>query len=153
MGCELIAEGNANFYYDLTSLCLPMLSESGLFLLLDVTTKAGITYNPILLNTQINRAVRELAKFKTLIPITCGEFEKECLEQCFTQRTFYISHSLKTKDKSKVTYRVLANEDFVKQVSLYECNCSYVNLFDNDERVEKYCPNSQGEIIIDNYRI
>lgn len=153
MGCELIAGGNTNFYYDLTTLCLPTLSESGLFLLLDVTTKAGITYNPILLNTQINRAIKELAKFKTLIPITCGVFEKECLEQCFTQRTFYISHSLKTRDKSKVAYRVIANADFVKQVSLYDCNCSYLNILENDEREGKYCPNSQGELIKDNYRI
>jgi len=153
MGCELIAEGNTNFYYDLTTFCLPMLSESGLFLLLDVTTKAGITYNPILLNTQINRAVKELGEFKTLIPITCGEFEKECIEQCFTQRTFYISHTLKTSDKSKVAHRVLANADFVNQVSLYDCNYAYLNILENDGREEKYCPNSQGELIKDNYRI
>lgn len=153
MGCELIAEGNANFYYDLTILCLPMLSESGLFLLLDVTTKVGITYNPILLNTQINRAIKDLIKYQTLIPITCGEFEKECSEQCFTQRTFYISHSLKTKDKSKVAYRILANADFVKQFSLYDCNCSYVNILENDERMVKFCLNSQGGLIKDNYRI
>lgn len=153
MGCELIAEGNTNFYYDLTIFCLPMLSEFGLFLLLDVTTKAGITYNPILLNAQINRAIRELGGYKTLIPITCGEFEKECLEQCFTQRTFYISHFLKTRDKSKVAYRVLANADFVKQVSLYDCSCSYLNIYENDEKLGKYCPKSKGKKIKDNYRI
>ncbi|MGQ1889050.1 class I SAM-dependent methyltransferase [Thermophagus sp. OGC60D27] len=153
MGCELIAEGNANFYYDLTTLCLPMLSESGLFLLLDVTTKVGITYNPILLNTQINRAIKDLIKYQTLIPITCGEFEKECSEQCFTQRTFFISHFLKTKDKSKIAYRILANADFVKQISLYDCNCSYINILENDEKTGTYCPNSQGELVKDNYRI
>lgn len=153
MGCEIISEGNANFYYDLTTLCLPMLSESGLFLLLDVTTKIGITYNPILLNIQVNRAIKELEGYKTLIPITCGEFEKECSEQCFTQRTFYISHSLKAKDKSKVAYRILANADFVNQVSSYEYNCSYVSILENDEKIGKYCPNSQGKKIKDNYRI
>lgn len=153
MGCELIADGEIDFYYDLASLCLPKLSKSGLLFLLDVTTKVGITYNPILMNLQINRVIKELMRFKTLIPIACGEFEKECVIQCFTQRIFYISHSLKMKDKSKVAYRILANADFVKQISLFENNCSYVNIFEPGKKLENYCPNNQGEQIKDNYRI
>lgn len=153
MGCELIAEGNADFYYDLTKFCLPLLSKTGLFFLLDVTTKVGITYNPILMNIQVNRAIRELAGYKTLVPVTCGEFEKECKELCFTQRTFNISHSLKKNDKSRVTYRILGNSDFVNQISLFESSCSYINILEKDHNLGKYCPNSQGEQVKDNYKI
>lgn len=153
MGCELIAEGNTDFYYDLTKFSLPLLSKTGLFFLLDVTTKVGITYNPILMNIQVNRAIKELAGYKTLIPVTCGEFEKECTELCFTQRTFNISHSHKINDKSKVTYRILANSDFVNQISSFESNCSYINIFEKDDNLGKYCPNIQGEQVKDNYKI
>lgn len=153
MGCELIAEGNTDFYYDLTKFCLPLLSKTGLFFLLDVTTKVGITYNPVLMNIQVNRAIKELKGYKTLIPITCGEFEKECVEQCFTQRTFNISHSLKTKDKSKVAYRIIANSNLVNQISSFESSCSYINIFEKDDNLGKYCPNSQGEQVKDNYKI
>ena len=153
MGCELIAEGNTDFYYDLTKFCLPLLSKTGLFFLLDVTTKVGITYNPILMNIQVNRVIRELAGYKTLVPISCGEFEKECKELCFTQRTFNISHSLKVNDKSKVTYRILANSNLVKQITSFESSCTYINILEKGEKLGKYCPNSQGEQIKDNYRI
>lgn len=153
MGCELIAEGNTDFYYDLTKFCLPLLSKTGLFFLLDVTTKVGIAYNPVLMNIQVNRAIKELKGYKTLIPITCGEFEKECVEQCFTQRTFNISHSLKINDKSKVAYRIIANSNLVNLISLFESSCSYINIFDKDDNLGKYCPNSQGEQVKDNYKI
>lgn len=153
MGCELIAEGNTDFYYDLTKFCLPLLSKTGLFFLLDVTTKVGITYNPVLMNIQVNRAINELKGYKTLIPITCGEFEKECVEQCFTQRTFNISHSLKINDKSKVAYRIIGNSNLVNQISLFESSCSYINIFDKDDNLGKYCPKSQGERVKDNYKI
>jgi hypothetical protein len=153
MGCELIAEGNTDFYYDLTIFSLPKLSETGLFLLLDVTTKVGITYNPILMNIQVNRAIKELDVYKTLIPISCGEFEKECIEQCFTQRTFNISHSLKMNDKSKVTYRVLACSNLVNQVTTFKKSYSYINIFERDGDSGKYCPKSNGEFEKDNYKI
>jgi len=153
MGCELIAERNTNFYYDLTTFCLPKLSQTGLYLLLDVTTKVGITYNPILMNLQVNKAVKELNIYKTLIPITCGEFEKECAELCFTQRAFNISHSLKMNDKSKVTYRILANANFVNQVTSFESSCSYVNIFERDNNSRKYCPKTKGNLEKDNYKI
>lgn len=153
MGCELIAEGNTDFYYDLTKFCLPLLSKTGLFFLLDVTTKVGITYNPILINIQVNRAIKELTNYKTLLPITCGEFEIECIEQCFTQRTFNISHSLKLNDKSKVAYRIISNSNFVKQITSFESSCTYINILEKGEKLGKYCPHSQGEQIKDNYRI
>lgn len=153
MGCELIAEGNTDFYYDITKFCLPLLSKTGLFFLLDVTTKVGITYNPVLMNIQVNRAIKDLKGYKTLIPITCGEFEKECVEQCFTQRTFNISHSHKINDKSKVAYRIIANSNLVNQISLFESSCYYINILEKDDNLGKYCPNSQGEQVKDNYKI
>lgn len=153
MGCELIAEGNSDIYYDLTKFSLPLLSKTGIFFLLDVTTRVGITYNPVLMKIQVNRAINELTGYKTLIPITCGEFEKECVEQCFTQRTFNISHSLKINDKSKVAYRIVANSNFANQISSFDCSCTYIKIFDKDENPSNFCPNSQGQQIKDNYKI
>ena len=153
MGCELIAEGNTDIYYNLTKFSLPRLSQVGLFLLLDVTTKVGITYNPILMNLQVNRAVNELSDYKTLIPVSCGEFEKDCSVNCFTQRTFNITHSLKMNDKSKVAYRILANANFVNHVTSFENSCLYINICERDDNCGKYCTKSKGDLVKDNYKI
>jgi hypothetical protein len=120
---------------------------------LDVTTKVGMTYNPILMNSQVNRAINELDYYKTLIPISCGEFEKHCSGNCFTQRTFYVSHSFKMNDKSKVTYRVLSNSTFVNMIKSFESSCSYINIFEKDDNPRINCPQTNGDIIKDNYRI
>ncbi|MGE0077650.1 MAG: hypothetical protein AB7S48_07310 [Bacteroidales bacterium] len=153
MGCELIAEGNTDFYYDLTTFSLPRLSQVGLFLLLDVTTKVGTTFNPILMNLQANRAINELSGFKTLIPISCGEFEKECSGNCFTQRTFSISHSIKKNDKTKVTYRIMTNSCFANKIHVFDNNCSYINILGKDYNSAKYCQKSNGYLVKDNYKI
>jgi len=105
------------------------------------------------MNLQVNRAVNELNDYKTLIPISCGEFEKECSVNCFTQRTFNITHSLKMNDRSKVTYRIMAHSSFVNNITSFENSCLYINIFEKDENNGKYCPKCKGAVVKDNYKI
>lgn len=150
MGCELIAIGERDAYYNLTRFSLPKLSDTGLFILLDVTTKVAEIYNPVLMNSQINTALRELGDYKTLIPISCGGYEDECNESCFTQQYFYVTHQKKIEDLSKVTYRVIGRCFFIDQISLFDVKCKYLNM--NNTMIE-YCKKSIGTSMRNNFKI
>lgn len=135
---EIISMGKGrldNSYYDFAIKFLPLLSDKGIFVLLDVTTKSKhATYNPILMNKQVNQAIRELQKYCTLIPIPCSEFGGVCNYDCFYQKTFFVTHSNHTNDKSKVAYRLLVSQNFKEEMNL-KVNKSKQLI--NDEKV---CP-------------
>jgi len=118
--CEIITmdnENNNNSYYDFIIKFLPMLKKNGLCILLDVTTKSNHTrYNPILMNRQVNQALRELDNYKSLLPISCNIYEKQCYFDCFNQQIFTVTHQKQTNDKSKVTYRVIGHNDLVNKI-------------------------------------
>ncbi|MDL2315304.1 class I SAM-dependent methyltransferase, partial [Bacteroidales bacterium OttesenSCG-928-C19] len=124
--CEIIAMGKGRFdnsYYDFVVKFAPMLSDKGLCLLLDVTTKVEhATYNPILMNLQVNQALRDLENYSTLLPLSCGLYGRECFAECFCQQTFKVTHSKHTKDKSKVAYRIIAHNKFINQIEKFEIN-------------------------------
>ena len=98
---ELIAINQINAYYDFINYALPLLKEKGLLLLCDVTTKVGMEYNPILMNIQINNYIRDHQIFKTLIPISCREYENKCREKCFTQRCFNVPSRASTCPRTR----------------------------------------------------
>jgi len=118
--CELIASGKGlldNSYYDFAIKLLPKLSDIGLCLILDVTTRTShTTFNPILMNRQINQALRDLKIFKTLLPLSCFYYGEQCDIDCFYQKVFTVKHSRFAADKSKVTYRVLGREGLAKAI-------------------------------------
>jgi SAM-dependent methyltransferase len=151
MICEIIALGKENSYYDFVKMFVSLLSETGLCLLLDVTvrSKNGI-FLPILLNTQINLALRELKDYKTLLPLSCGNFENVCNEQCFTQKHFFVTHQQKTKDLSKVNYRVIGHKKFTKLLIGNKEQQKYI-LQKGDKTT--FCPKSESGIIIDSYKL
>lgn len=124
--CEIISMGEGrldNSYYDFIHKFVPMLSENGLCVLLDVTTKPQhTTYNPILMNRQVNQALRELKSYKTLLPISCELYSSDCYFDCFCQKTFTVTHSSYAKDKSKVAYRIIANIDLVNNIGNINSN-------------------------------
>jgi hypothetical protein len=132
----------------------PMLSSEGLCVLLDVTTKTGHnnTFNPILMNRQVNQALRELKNYQTLLPLSCNRNEKVCEEQCFTQQKFYVSHKCKPNDISKVSYRVIAQAALVNMLITDKETTQYV-LQRNGECIDKFCPYSYGEKIVDGYKL
>jgi len=112
MVCEIILAGKGaynNSYYDFVVKFLPMLSNEGLCVLLDVTIKAenGI-YLPIIVNQQVNQALRDLKNYQTLLPRSCNLYEAKCDKKCFTQQQFSVTHLNQSKNISNVVYRVIA---------------------------------------------
>lgn len=155
--CEIIFAGKGDYdnsYYDFVMKFVPMLSESGLCTLLDVTSKTehNNTYNPVLKNSQVNQALRELKNYQTLLPLSCCRNEGNCTEQCFTQQKFQVSHKGKVKDISKVSYRVIGKTDFVKKLVNISDTAKYV-LQRNGASIDKLCAYSLGERIIDGYKL
>ena len=136
--CEIIVYGKGkldNSYYDFVQKFVPMLSDNGLCVVLNVTTKSEhTTYNPILMNRQVNQALRELTQYKTLLPVPCGLYYNECYTDCFYQKTFSVTHAKHTNDKSKVAYKVIGNTSFVELIENKDISSKL--LIDND----KCCP-------------
>lgn len=148
--CEIISMGKGKFdnsYYDFVMKFLPQLSENGLCVLLDVTTKhKHTTYNPILMNKQLNQAIRELQGYITLIPTPCSKYCEICFYDCFHQKTFTVSHSKHSNDKSRVAYRVLVSQQLKKKIN-HNVNNSK-QLINN----EKICPfTEKGMFTLDAY--
>lgn len=125
---EIINKGNGlldNSYYDFAQAFSPMLKETGIMMILDVTTKVGVSeFCPILLNRQINRFVHECPDFVSIIPIPCAEKEN-CQVQCFSQKEFSVTHSKFSNDKSRVAYRILVKKVFSQGLQLRQDNIQY----------------------------
>ncbi|SMD46366.1 hypothetical protein SAMN00777080_5051 [Aquiflexum balticum DSM 16537] len=113
--CEIIAKGNGrldNSYYDFTQKFLPLLSKDGLFVLLDVTTKPlHNTYYPILMNKQINKALEEIDEFECLFSLSSSAINERSLQNYFQQKTFTVTHSKRSNDKSRVAFRIIVSKD------------------------------------------
>lgn len=142
MICEVMATenpSNNNAYYDYTKKFLPLLNKRGIFYLLDVTTRQKhSTYNPVLMNMQVQDALRNLEGFSVISPIPCFFFNRICDKQCFYQKTFYITHTQSSYDKSKVAYKLIARKEVAEIISsTYRRNARY--LIHNDN----ICPNTQ----------
>ena len=143
---EIINKGNGswdNSYYDFTTAYSPMLKESGIMMILDVTTKVGVSeFCPILLNRQINRFVYEHPDFISILPIPCSGKEN-CQVQCFSQKEFSVSHSKFSNDKSRVAYRILVKKVFSQGLQLRQENIQY------QIQEDRCC--GQGAIIADGF--
>ena len=148
---EIISAGKGiadNSYFHFLKTFVPLLSENGLCVLLDVTTKQkhNNTYNPILMNNQVNKVLQELENYQTLLPLPCNLHEKKCNANCFTQQQFAVSHSKRINDISKVAYRVIANINFAEQLGKPDVMAKYVIGKDkiccytesNDKNVDSY---------------
>jgi rRNA-processing protein FCF1 len=77
------------------------------------------------MNIQVNQALTELQQFKTLLPLPCNLHENHCNSNCFSQQIFNVTHSKKTKNISKVAYRVIAHKDFVEQLCNPDTTAKY----------------------------
>ena len=141
---ELISRGNiADVYEHMCNSFTPLLDSNGLLLLLDVTTKDenSSKFYPELLNEQVNKfVIRDCKEFSTLLPISCA-LHPDCVNSCFTQRKFYISHSQKKNDISKVAYRIIArkslSEKLIKEIGPLK---EIVNESVNDAGASAFCP-------------
>lgn len=115
------------------------LNNIGLLLMLDITTKIKVNYMPILLNNQSNYFIQNNKDgYKTLIPTSCSENESICKQDCFSNNIFFVTHSKKRNDKSKVAYRIIGKKEFVLDVLSTTHEIGGIIGWDND-RIPKYC--------------
>ena len=148
--CEIINMGKGrldNSYFEFVQKFVPLLSDIGVCVLLDVTTKPEhTTYNPILMNKQVNQALRELHEYKTVLPVCCSMYGDECYSDCFYQQTFSITHSKYKKDKSKVAYRIIGHKNLLKLIGKTDFKSKF--LINN----EKACPFTENnQILVDGF--
>lgn len=139
---ELISHHNLPNAYELVcDAFLPLLSDNGLMLLLDVTTKdEEHPFYPVMLNSQVGRYLKSHDEFITLLPTPCSQ-HTECPVSCYHQRLFHIGHSYNNNDVSKVAFRVLCREPFGKDILLYLFNDKeIVNESGNEANGDAYCP-------------
>ena len=120
-GCELHGKSvfdGENVYEVCLRQFASKLSESGVFCMLDVTTNVdGKAFMPFILNQGVNDFVSKNAAYSSLLPLSCHFFEKECKAPCFIQQEFSVSHCKKSRDMSKVCYRMIAKKEFCDAIT------------------------------------
>jgi SAM-dependent methyltransferase len=154
MICEIISKGKGiydNSYYDFVKKFVPLLSKDGICILLDVTTKQKhSTFNPILMNRQVNSALREMNDYQTLLPLSCNLYEKRCNTDCFCQKIFTVSHTKHSCDKSKVAYRIIIPKSLGIAIGKPMSNLQYEI---QSDRSEMCLYTEQYKKITDSYNI
>ena len=110
---------NTNAYKLVASYLLPLLSKYGVFIMSDVATKLDDSsmFYPQVMNVGLNHIIKETLLYKSIIPANCFIHEGTCTG-CYMQDTFYITHSKKSNDISKVAYRVLCKSEFATALLL-----------------------------------
>lgn len=117
---------NKNVYSLISSYFLPLLSNVGVFILSDVTTKLNNSelFYPQVLNAGINSFVcSSKNEFKTLYPYPCYFHEMSC-KGCYMQDIFTVSHSRKRNDISKVAYRIICRKNLADAIVASDFNQS-----------------------------
>jgi hypothetical protein len=155
---EIISAGKGacdNSYYDFVKKFVPLLSECGLCVLLDVTTKTEHTpFNPILMNRQTNQALRELNDYKTLLPLSCNLYEERCRVDCFCQQIFTVTHQQRTNDRSKVAYRIMVRKTFGDKIINPNTNAGYIIQGMQQKSDNQICPYTiNGLNTVDAYKL
>lgn len=108
---------NTGLYYDFVKHFRESLSPNGMICLIDVTTQSNdAIYFPSLMNFQLNEIEKKDDQLRTVIPLSCHSFGKECGESCFFGRVINLSHSRCANDITKITCRVVGFSNFVSQI-------------------------------------
>lgn len=157
--CELISKKIIldNAYAKIANSLSPLLSDIGLLLILDVTTKDEHTghYYPQIMNKGLNNFVSNSSVVQTLLPMSCAVNDK-CENLCFMQQIFYVSHSRKNADESKVCYRILCRKNL--SIKLLPSDIQPGKYVINKNKFKQgddasVCKMIQGERIIDPFNI
>lgn len=139
---EVIAAGNGlndNAYYEYVMKFLPLLNKRGVFYLLDVTTRQkSSTFNPFLMNKQVRSAMKEMPSYQIVSPRPCSIFNTSCNWDCFCQKTFTVSHSFASNDKSKVAYKLIASNELAEIIGIPPIGLGKYKIHG-----EKLCPNTE----------
>ena len=120
IGCELHGKktfGESNVYEVLLEHLMPKVSNDGVLLALDVTTKVdGLEFMPIILNRGVNNFIDNNPDYSTLLPLSCHFFENDCNQPCFIQQEINVTHCKKYKDLSKICYRIIARKEYCETI-------------------------------------
>lgn len=156
--CELMSHNviTDNAYKKVANSLCPLLTDDGILLILDVTTKdenKGLFY-PQIMNRELNSFVNDHHEISTLLPLACSN--SQCVEACFMQQTFYINHSRKSSDESRVCYRMLCHNELKEKIlPNIDVNAQHIihplKYMDGDESGK--CSKLQGNKIIDSFNI
>lgn len=159
MICELISKDiiTNNAYSVIADKLTSILDDNGLLILLDLTTKdnkSGLFY-PQMMNQQLNSYIASQSKLATLLPFAC-DCSDNCRNLCFMQQQFYISHSHKQMDNSKVCYRVITTSDNKNKI-IGELPKNAIHII-HPERffhgdVDSTCSKLTGKSYIDSFNI
>lgn len=158
-GCEIISRigcSAEDFYCRFLQAYAGLLTNIGLMILLDVTTKPDHgDYYPQLLNEQVTRFIRERPEFATIVPAPCHFYEARCSESCFTQKEFAVTHRMANHDLSRVAYRVIARASCAKPLhATTERAAEYVISSRRAKDTLSTCPHSSGRgEPLDGYRV
>ena len=145
-----LLENDNNAYYNFCKYFTNHLSEDGFLSLIDVTMQVNSKFLPIILNTQINKFMKDNNSFKTIIPTSCNLYEDKCKEQCFTNNIFYVSHKEKQNDMSKITYRVITHNNFANKI-LSEITIG--GLVGETQLGNKYCCHMDKNLDINAFKV
>lgn len=107
----------SNAYELIASHLFPLLNKQGVFIMTDVTTKLDNSplYYPEVMNKGLNKYLKSSTLYKTIVPSACYTHERIC-PGCYMQDTYYISHSRKNQDLSKIAYRVVCKSEFADKI-------------------------------------
>lgn len=106
---------NKNAYEFFANMFAPLLSDTGIMSILDVTIKneSNGKFLPVSLNEGINLFIeRNENNFKSIAPCTGKIKTGICKKGCFFKKEVYISHSKKSRDLSKFAVRIISRQDF-----------------------------------------
>lgn len=125
------------------------LSEDGLFIITDITTKDDYynKYYPQMFTMDINSFLNKNTAYRILLPLSCSKYQN-CSSDCFMQKKFIIHHSLCRKDTTKICYKIIGYKDYLDKIikkPLKDYKYIICDLIDNkDEETRYLCKKSLG---------
>lgn len=153
-GSELlsIADTNSNVYETILESFASKLSANGLMLVLDVTSKnSNGDFCPIVMNNAFNHFVKLHPDFRTIVPLSCGLFENKCSQPCYTQRLITVSHCKKTRDVSKISYRIISRAELADKILKDKDGKQYIVTPDRDGKCQ--CAFSKSGVLTNAFEI
>lgn len=123
---------DTNAYELVATKLFQLMSQYGVFIMTDVSRRLNDSnlFYPQVMNKGLNNFLRSSSLYKSIIPAACFHHENNC-PGCYMQDTFYVSHSKKSHDASKVVYRVVCKSDFANEImsNSTPCQCRATNQF------------------------
>ena len=129
--CEMLAKNRIKekAYKRTASLLSKKLAPIGILLIEDVTVKSNVLneFIPVILSKELNEFINENQDFASLSPIPCREHGALCEKGCFFKKELRLSHSQKSNDISKITYRFISHKLFADSLKLSNNNTNNIH--------------------------